>query len=46
MNCFKPVKNGKAIGGGGMSNGGAAGLTMFIMFLVFIPIAWFLFVRQ
>jgi len=47
LNCFKPVKNGKqASKHDGMSPGGASALTMFMMFLVFLPLAWFLFVRQ
>ena len=47
LNCFKPVKNGKqASKHDGMSPGGASALTMFIMFLIFLPMAWFLFVRQ
>ena len=46
LNCFKPAKEGKtAKGDGGMSPGGASALTMFIMFLVFVPAAWLLFLR-
>ena len=39
--CFKPVT-----GKSGLTPGGAAGITIFVMFVIFVPLVWFLFLRN